>query len=232
MSRVLMDPVEVSVSEICAGRGEYVRDLTLFSGCRENHRHYNNRRDGVPMRNLKFVVLVGMAMIGGMAQAGTPVPAKTDSDLIANALSAAPAAVAKEAAVVLMGEDGKMRTLKKGTNGWTCMPDDPNSPGNDPMCMDPNSMEWLMAYMDHKSPPNKVGFMYMLQGGSDASNTDPYATAPAAGGHWITTGPHIMVVGPYAKLMPGYIKGVDPDTSIPYVMWGGTPYEHLMIPVK
>ena len=184
------------------------------------------------MRNLKIGVLAGMAIIGGIAQASTPSPAKSDAELIANALSAAPAAVAKNATVALMDADGKMSTLKKGSNGWTCMPDDPNSPGNDPMCLDPNSMEWLMAYMGHKPPPNKVGFMYMLQGGSDASNTDPYATAPAAGGHWITTGPHVMVVGPYAKLMPGYLKGADPDTSMPYVMWGGTPYEHLMIPVK
>jgi catechol-2,3-dioxygenase len=27
-------------------------------------------------------------------------------------------------------------------------------------------------------------------------------------------------------------KGADPDTSQPYVMWAGTPYQHLMAPAK
>ncbi len=29
--------------------------------------------------------------------------------------------------------------------------------------------------------------MYMLAGGADASNTDPYATRPSATNHWIQT---------------------------------------------
>jgi hypothetical protein len=24
---------------------------------------------------------------------------------------------------------------------------------------------------------------------------------------------------------------VNPDTSAPYVMWAGTPYEHMMVPI-
>jgi len=69
----------------------------------------------------------------------------------------------------------------------------------------------------HQPPPDKVGFMFMLAGGSDASNTDPYAKGPEPGNHWISTGAHIMVVGPAVKTMPGYPKGADPDTSKPYV---------------
>lgn len=50
--------------------------------------------------------------------------------------------------------------------------------------------------MSHKEPASgKVGFMYMLSGGTDASNTDPYATKPAAGNHWVKTGPHTMNKG-------------------------------------
>ena len=30
----------------------------------------------------------------------------------------------------------------------------------------------------------------------------------------------------------GYPRNPKPDTSQPYVMWGGTPYEHLMIPIR
>jgi len=162
--------------------------------------------------------------------AGPPPAPKSDQALIESAMSAAPAAISKDAAVVDMS-GGKMRTLRKGTNGWTCVADDPGSPGDDPMCMDPNGWDWLMALMANKPPADKVGFIYMLKGGSDASNVSPSITTPKDG-RWVTTGPHVMVVGPAAKLMPGYVKGDYPDTSKPYVMWAGSPYEHLMIPVK
>ena len=82
-----------------------------------------------------------------------------------------------------------MKELRHGTNGWTCVPDDPSSPGNDPMCLDANAMEWLHAYMKKEPPPEKVGFIYMLQGGWDFSNLDPYATKPDAGKPTITGPP-------------------------------------------
>jgi hypothetical protein len=72
----------------------------------------------------------------------------------------------------------------------------------------------------------------MLAGGTDASNTDPYASKPTANNHWIKTGPHIMVVGADASFYEAYPKNADPDTSVPYVMWAGTPYQHLMAPVR
>jgi hypothetical protein len=72
--------------------------------------------------------------------------------------------------------------------------------------------------------------MYMLEGGTDASNTDPYARKPTATNAWINTGPHIMIVGS-KDILAGYPAGTTPDTSAPYVMWAGTPYAHLMVPV-
>ncbi|HSQ95716.1 MAG TPA: hypothetical protein VLM18_06435 [Croceibacterium sp.] len=154
------------------------------------------------------------------------------SDPIASAESAAPAEVANAAAVITMDAQGKITELRKGTNGFTCMPDAPDTPGPDPMCFDANAMEWVMAWAAHKPPPtDKAGIMYMLAGGTDASNTDPYATKPTAGGDWIHTGPHMMVVGSAASLA-GYPNGAKPNTKGPYVMWAGTPYAHLMIPVS
>ena len=98
--------------------------------------------------------------------------------------------------------------------------------------MDQNAVEWATAWIEHKEPPKgKVGFIYMLSGGTDASNTDPYATKPDPNNNWVDTGPHVMVVG--AKgIMKGYPNKAKPDTSQPYVMWPDTPYEHLMIPVQ
>ena len=154
-----------------------------------------------------------------------------DATAIKSAESAAPAAVAAGAAIYATDADGTMKTLREGTNGFWCMPDNPTTPGPDPMCGDANSMEWAMAWMGKMEPPKgKVGFMYMLSGGTDASNTDPYATGPGDGNAWITTGPHVMVVNAM-DMMAGYPADAAPDTTQPYVMWAGTPYAHLMIPV-
>jgi hypothetical protein len=178
-----------------------------------------------------LAVAVSTVVLIATAHAQQKAP-QTDAKLIASAMAAAPKNVAEDATIVAMDDKGEMRTLRKGTNGFTCMPDNPTTPGVDPMCLDANAMEWAHAWMTHQTPPDKIGFMFMLAGGSDASNTDPYAKGPEPGNHWISTGAHIMIVGPAVKTMPGYPKAADPDASKPYVMWPGTPYEHLMIPIR
>jgi hypothetical protein len=181
------------------------------------------------------VILSSMAIALSLAGIAAAAPAQkgqpSDAQAIESAMSAAPKSVSAGAAIVAMEPTGAMRTIREGTNGFTCMADNPATPGPDPMCLDQNAMEWAHAWINHQQPPDKVGFMFMLAGGSDASNTDPYAKGPEAGNHWVSTGPHVMVVGPAAKMMVGYPKGGTPDTSKPYVMWAGTPYEHLMIPM-
>jgi hypothetical protein len=168
----------------------------------------------------------------GAAGHSTKAP-PTDEELIASAMKAAPMDVAKNATIVAPGADGKMRTLRQGTNAFTCMPDNPETPGPDPMCWDKNANGWIDAYLGHKTPPTgKVGLMYMLEGGTDASNTDPFAAKPTGSNHWIKTGPHIMIVGADAAFYDGYPKDVDPNTKSPYVMWAGTPYQHLMAPIR
>jgi len=125
-----------------------------------------------------------------------------------------------------------MKVVREGNNGFTCMPDNPATPGHDPMCMDANAVDWAMAWIGHKTPPEgKVGLIYMLSGGTDASNTDPYAQKPTGDNAWVETGPHVMVVGS-KEILSGYSSGDKPDTHSPYVMWAGTPYAHLMIPVS
>jgi hypothetical protein len=169
----------------------------------------------------------------GSASAAQPAMASMApaADPIASAESAAPSAVSSKATVVSFTDKGVMTTLRKGTNGWTCMPDAPATPGPDPMCFDANAGKWAEAWVGHKPPPaGAVGVMYMLEGGTDASNVDPYATKPTATNAWVNTGPHIMIVGS-KEVLAGYPAGPTPDTSAPYVMWAGTPYAHLMVPV-
>jgi hypothetical protein len=179
----------------------------------------------------RFTVVATMLVAMGTVQAASKIP--SDAKLIASAMRAAPARVAKDATIVAMGADGQMRTLRKGSNDFTCMPDNPTTPGPDPMCMDKSAMEWAQAWMAHKpSPAGKVGLIYMLEGGTDASNTDPYAQKPVSGNHWVKTGPHFMIVGADPAFYDSYPKSSEPDTAAPYVMWAGTPYQHLMAPIK
>ena len=149
----------------------------------------------------------------------------SDAVYIAQALSAAPGAVAKHATIIRVDKDGSIRTLRSGNNGFTCM-----IMGTDKMCNDANSVEFIHAMMKHVPPPDKVGISYMLAGDQGASNTDPYATGKTVDNHWIVTGPHIMVFGPPSKAL-GYTQAKDPDPTKPYMMWAGTPYEHAMIPI-
>ncbi len=181
---------------------------------------------------MKKLVTFTLGMLAVALPAAQLARAEGDADLIKSAESAAPAAIGSGAAIYAMGADGKMKTLREGTNGFWCMPDSPATPGPDPMCGDANAMEWAMAWIGKTEPPKgKVGFMYMLAGGTDASNTDPYATAPSADNAWVKTGPHVMVMNAM-DMMAGYPTAAQPDTSKPYVMWAGTPYAHLMIPVE
>ena len=120
--------------------------------------------------------------------------------------------------------------LREGTNGWTCLSDWPVSPGNDPQCFDPIWAAWNEAYAAGEEPEIPgLGIGYMLQGGSDPSNSDPMAMEPAPGEEWVTTPPHLMFLMPEG--FDAEVFSTTPSDSVPYIMWDGTPYEHLMVPV-
>ena len=160
---------------------------------------------------------------------GPVAPPTTEPEMIASAMSAAPDAISREATIVAMNDKMEMRTLRPGTNGWTCMPDGP-SPGVDPMCLDKNGAAWAMAWLHHQPPPaDKMGIGYMLMGGSDASNADPFATAPHQKESWVETGPHLMVLGMNDRFAGYPTTATNPKA--PYVMFPNTPYAHLMMPV-
>src|SRR4051812_48063678 len=188
----------------------------------------------MPARTLFVVASISAILATASVWAQGPSPSrqrpKTDAQLIASALSAGPRSISQDATVVVM-EGDKMRTVRQGKGEYTCVPDDPATPGTDPMCLDRNAMEWLQALMEHKdAPKGKLGLVYMLQGGSDASNTDPFATSPPAGAKWVTTGPHVMMVG-MAGTLGSLPKTADaPDK--PFIMFAGTSYEHVMMPIR
>jgi hypothetical protein len=57
--------------------------------------------------------------------------------MIQSAVAAAPPEIGRGAKVVMVKPDGSVETLREGSNGFTCMPDHPETPGMDPMCADP-----------------------------------------------------------------------------------------------
>jgi hypothetical protein len=193
-----------------------------------------NRRSAIALASSLLCAGIGLSSVApscGFAQALMG-HGMSDEELVKLALSAAPEAISKDATVIAMGSDDKMRILRQGAGQWTCMAGRADPANPDPMCGDKNAMEWATAWMGHKEPPpNKVGFMYMLRGDNGASNTDPYATKDAPGNNWIKTGSHVMIVGSGAKLLDGYPRDAKADSTKPYIMWPGTPYEHLMMPV-
>lgn len=148
------------------------------------------------------------------------------ADLVARAVSAAPASVSDQATV--MGSDGSI--LREGSNGWTCTPD--TMPGDRaPMCNDSTFMSLMHAIGSQgEFTASRIGISYMLQGdhGAGVSNSSPYHPDPKNAPDYVETGPHMMIVVP-KELLEGMTD--DPASGGPYVMWKDTPYAHIMVPI-
>jgi CubicO group peptidase (beta-lactamase class C family) len=157
----------------------------------------------------------------------------TAEEQIANAMSAAPIAIAQDATI--MGnppnkDSTETPVLRKGTNEWTCWPDWPAAPGNTANCNNKEFEAWNAAFMAGKKPEVKgIAMGIMLQGGMDASATDPTLMEPPPGQDWVVTPAHIHIAVPF-DLDPKDFS-TDPKSGQPYIMWEGTPYEHLMVPI-
>ena len=184
-------------------------------------------------RNLALLLVVVGTVAFGLARSA-PVASQDDADAAAkieNAMSAALSTISANATILDWETDdaGNFVVLREGSNDWSCFPDITSTPGNDPQCNDQAWMDWTYALFAGEEPNITVpGLAYMLQGGSDASNTDPAATEPAAGEDWVSSPPHVML------LLPGDLDqsvfSTDHASGEPYIMWAGTPYEHIMMP--
>ena len=161
----------------------------------------------------------------------------SDADKIANAMSAAPAAVSKHATIMdwPATPDGQPRTLRAGTNGWVCYPSSPQefegASVEDPMCLDAQWQKWAGAWMSKTAPQvNGTGTAYMLKGDKGVSNSDPFATKRTSDNNWVVSPPHVMILYADQKLLDAF--PTDPTNGGPWVMWKNTPYAHLMVPVS
>jgi len=186
--------------------------------------------------------IIGVLIMAAFGVSGTvaaqqhptsPGPTKKmsgDAAKVQRALSSGPADVTKGAAVMEVDAKGAMRELRKGTNGWTCMLIATGPTTSEAMCGDKAWADWSDAYMAKKTPSTKtVGVAYMLHGDNGASNTDPFAIGPTATNDWVVSPAHLMLLVPDSKLLDGL--PTDPHAGGPFVMWKGTPYAHIMVPI-
>ena len=156
----------------------------------------------------------------------------SNEEIIELAMSAAPVNVSSKATI--MGSDGTI--LKKGSNGWVCMPGTPPNENVNPMCVDPAWQNWLQEYMkgsvgeahDYNSETASFGVSYMLIGDIPVDNDEAF-NPDTSKGNWVAEGPHLMLLLP-ESLMKDLPK--DPYAGGPYVMWEGSEFVHVMVPLQ
>ena len=150
--------------------------------------------------------------------------------------SAAPAFIGDNATVI--GASGKV--IREGSNGWRCEPFMPMPEGGfktpheaAPACSDANAVAWANAYKSQQKPELEAdGWIWMLHGDLGVDNFKPYTDGQKNMGHkhFIESGAHLMLMPKDPSSMDG--QSTDYTNGGPYVMFQGTPYVHMMIPVE
>jgi hypothetical protein len=181
----------------------------------------------VPVGVLIMAVTAALSPSSVLGEGGARRDVVRQAAEAAAAESAAPASLSKHATI--LNRDGQV--VRIGSNGWMCLPDDPNTAGTDSICMNESWRNFMDTLKNKKKPTyTQVGIAYMLQGDRPVSNTDPYATEPKPGDDWVDQlGAHIMVLLPDADTLKSV--PTNPRNGGPWIMWAGTPYAHLMIPI-
>jgi len=145
------------------------------------------------------------------------------------ALSAAPAYIAKEAAVMVFGEDGTLKEARPGTNGITCVPAVIDLVIPSPMCVDAAARQWLDDRQQNSPKPSNTvpGIAYMAAGGSHWEIKGEVVKEGEPGAKFVKEPPHWMILWPFDSKVSMLPK--QPNPSGVYIMYDGTPYAHLMV---
>jgi hypothetical protein len=193
--------------------------------------NFQQKHNETNMKHLTFLVLLSCLLTVPVVQ--SQAQSNEIQKKIEEAMSAAPSSISANATILDYSPEpgGEKIVLRQGTNGWTCLPDNPHMPGNNPMCVDPQMIELFTAIAEKRDPNiTQTGFGYFLQGGAQRSNANPWDTSPTPDNEWMDHQvPHIVVVSPDKAILEGLPTKM--DNGGPWVMWSGTPYVHIMIPV-
>jgi hypothetical protein len=118
-----------------------------------------------------------------------------------------------------------LTVLCPGKNDWVCIPGDQNLVGHADMTLDPMGMVWFKDLLARKPKPTNTspGLIYMLNGATQRSFTDPFDTTSPP----IPIGPHWMILWPFDAKAAGLSTIMRDGGTM--VMFAGTPYAHLHI---
>ena len=182
-----------------------------------------------------FVLVFTTSIYAGHHEGGNHMHGNTAEWEINAYTSAAPAFIGKHATVI--GASGKV--LREGTNGWRCepfmpMPKDGFKHPHETAaaCSDKNAVAWANAYKSNNKPELEGdGWIWMIHGDLGVDNFKPYTDGQKDAGHkhFIESGAHMMLMPKDPSSLDG--QTTDYTTGAPYVMFKGTPYVHLMIPL-
>ena len=172
---------------------------------------------------------------------------------IADALSAAPQAVTRDARIYAWNKAGEMLLLRNGIGPYSCVASGntstrvgkPPLPYPDPMCLDQNAWNFFQVLWSEKNPmkpkgtyPTAPGMVWMLagmgvgQGMVKIGASSEAEVAVAKSGKKITRlSPHLMVMPlPIDEKASKLASKYDPDNpEASWVMFPGTPIEHVMM---
>ena len=184
------------------------------------------------MNRLLALVFTVILVIGFAELSMAGMKGKPQGEQINIARSAAPPNISRDATIMVVAEDGKLVEAKKGTNGFTCVPEIEAQEEPDPICVDSAGWQWLSDAISGKPKPTNTvpGIAYMAKGGwhwekdgkiTPATKNEPGAKKVKEPAHW-------MVLGPFDSKMSG-LPSMHHTKFGTYVMYDGTPYSHLMI---
>lgn len=173
--------------------------------------------------------MVAVAAEKGQKKGGKDRKSMSQEEQIKLALSAAPLRISKDASVMLPGEEGKMVEVKKGTNGFTCIPTVNNRPDPDPMCYDAAVGQWVEAIQKKADKPGNTvpGISYMARGGYHWERNGKVLMDEEPGAKLVKEPPHWMMMWPFTSAdtrLPSR-----PNPSGVWIMFEGTPFAHLMV---
>lgn len=150
-------------------------------------------------------------------KAESPLPA-TGAEKIADALSAGPTFITKDAALLdwPSSPNGEDRVLRKGTNEWTCIPGIPGYPHDEPGCFDRIYFQWMKDSMAGRAPRiDRIGIAYMYGGAARQFHVGPY----------------LMIVTPHQDKLQDFNR--DGSTGMPYVVHLPNRTElYMVIPIR
>ena len=173
--------------------------------------------------------------------------------MIADALTAAPPIVTKDATIYAWDSNKQMILLRSGKGSYVCIASGlfstrlgrPPLPYPDPMCLDQNAWKFMRHFLSQKNPmkpstpyPTEPGLCWMLAGMAVTggmldigSGTKFEVTVAKSGAKIVRMTPHLMILPfPINEKTSGMSTKYDTDhPKASWVMAAKSPIEHLMV---